>query len=142
MQLNLTKNQYRRLLDLVYIGNWIINSRREDSDHIKDFDDIESLLFSKCAEAGMPSLAVKSADGSITPSQAFVDGGIHEVIGVYEDEVFFEILAQELSLRDVGEEEVTSENYNEVCEKMEQYLEEFTDNGCDHVYISGMDDES
>ena len=28
MQIELTKKQYRRLLDLVYIGNWVLNSTR------------------------------------------------------------------------------------------------------------------
>ena len=28
MKLELTKKQYRRLLDMVYIGNWVLNSTR------------------------------------------------------------------------------------------------------------------
>ena len=28
MQIDLTKKEFRRLLDLVYIGNWILNSTR------------------------------------------------------------------------------------------------------------------
>ena len=28
MELHLTEKQYRRLLDLVYIGNWVLNSTR------------------------------------------------------------------------------------------------------------------
>ena len=35
MELNLTDKQFRRLLDLVYIGNWVINSTRGD-DRIRD----------------------------------------------------------------------------------------------------------
>ena len=30
MNLELSKKQFRRLLDLVYIGNWILNSTRGD----------------------------------------------------------------------------------------------------------------
>lgn len=30
MELRLTEKQYRRLLDLVYIGNWVLNSTRGD----------------------------------------------------------------------------------------------------------------
>ena len=55
MKLELTKKQYRRLLDMVYIGNWILNSTRGD-DRFADYDEVESLLFSKAAEEGMPSL--------------------------------------------------------------------------------------
>ena len=43
MQLDLTKKEFRRLLDMVYIGNWILNSTRGD-DRIADYDDLESKL--------------------------------------------------------------------------------------------------
>ena len=46
MKLELTKKQYRRLLDMVYIGNWILNSTRGE-DRFTDYDDLESLLFSR-----------------------------------------------------------------------------------------------
>ena len=37
MKIELTERQYRYLLDLVYIGNWVLNSTRED-DRIKEYD--------------------------------------------------------------------------------------------------------
>ena len=30
MQIDLSKKEFRRLLDMVYIGNWILNSNRGD----------------------------------------------------------------------------------------------------------------
>ena len=39
MDLHLTEKQYRRLLDLVYIGNWVLNSTRVD-DRITDYDKV------------------------------------------------------------------------------------------------------
>ena len=38
MQIDLSKKEFRRLLDMVYIGNWILNSTRGD-DRIADYDD-------------------------------------------------------------------------------------------------------
>ena len=35
MEIKLTEKQFRRLLDLVYIGNWVLNSTRGD-DRIRD----------------------------------------------------------------------------------------------------------
>ena len=40
MKIELTEQQYRYLLDLVYIGNWVLNSTRED-DRIKEYDQVE-----------------------------------------------------------------------------------------------------
>ena len=58
MQLDLTKKEFRRLLDMVYIGNWILNSTRGD-DRIADYDDLESKLFSLCRGQGMQALVEK-----------------------------------------------------------------------------------
>ena len=99
MQINLTPKEFRRLLDLVYIGNWVINSTRED-DRIKEYDQVESLVFSHCLQHKMSKL-VELYRGELIPSRAFADGGIHEAIENYEDVVFYEILAEELALRDM-----------------------------------------
>ena len=93
MQIDLSKKEFRRLLDMVYIGNWILNSTRGD-DRFADYDDLESKLFALCREQGMGSL-VERYEGTDVPSRAFSDGGIHEAIMDYEDTVFYEILAEE-----------------------------------------------
>ena len=56
MDLELSRKQFRRLLDMVYIGNWILNSTRGE-DRIPDYDEVESLLFAKAREEGMGILA-------------------------------------------------------------------------------------
>ena len=50
MKLELTTKQFRRLLDMAYIGNWILNSTRGD-DRFKDYDDVESLLWPRTGRA-------------------------------------------------------------------------------------------
>ena len=40
MQLELTEKEFRRLLDMVYIGNWILNSCWDD-DRFEDYDNLE-----------------------------------------------------------------------------------------------------
>ena len=46
MEVQLTRKQFRRLLDMVYIGNWVLNSTRGD-DRFEDYDQVESLLFAQ-----------------------------------------------------------------------------------------------
>lgn len=133
MELRLTEKQFRRLLDMVYIGNWVLNSTRGD-DRIRDYDQVESLLFSHCLDHGMTSL-VELYNGEIIPSRAFAEGGIHEAIMAYEDITFFEILAEELALRDLDAERATEENYDEVMDRMEQYMGEFEAHGTDHISV-------
>ncbi len=133
MELHLTDKQYRRLLDLVYIGNWILNSTRGD-DRFQDYDQVESLVFSHCLEQGMTSL-VELYGGEIIPSRAFAEGGIHEAIMAYEDVTFFEILAEELALRDLDAERATAENYDEVMDRIDQYMGEFEAHGTEHISV-------
>ena len=69
------------------------------------------------------------------PSRAFAEGGIHEAIAYYEDNVFYEILAEELSRRDMDYAEITDDNYNEILGRMDQYMTEFQDSGVQHLVL-------
>lgn len=132
MNVELKPKEFRRLLDMVYIGNWVLNSTR-GNDRIPDFDELESYLFSLCDHMGMESLASKCG-GISTPSKAYREGGIHEAIMNYEDAVFFGILADELAHRDLtmfgdaGDEEAH-------LARAEEYLSEFQANGLDNVNV-------
>ena len=133
MEIKLTQKQFRRLLDLVYIGNWVLNSTRGD-DRIRQYDEVESLIFSHCLSHGMSSLT-ELYEGELIPSRAFAEGGIHEAIMAYEDVTFFEILAQEMALRDMDDPPITPENYDEIMERMGVYLMEFEQNGTDNISV-------
>lgn len=133
MKIELTEQQFRYLLDLVYIGNWVINSTRED-DRIKEYDQLESLIFSHCLHHKMPKL-VELYKGELIPSRAFSDGGIHEAIENYEDIIFYEILAEELALRDMNGEPLTRENFSALLERIDVYLSEFTKNGTENISV-------
>ena len=133
MKIELTKQQFRYLLDLVYIGNWVLNSTRED-DRIKEYDQVESLIFSHCLQHKMPKL-VELYKGELIPSRAFSDGGIHEAIENYEDIIFYEILAEELALRDMNGEPLTRENFSALLERIDVYLSEFTKNGTENISV-------
>ena len=133
MQLELTTKQYRRLLDMVYIGNWILNSTRGE-DRFKDYDNVESLLFSKARENGMDTLA-QVWEGEIIPSRAFAEGGIHEAILEYENNVFFDILAEELARRDMNDVPIDETNYEELTTRIDAYLDEFDLHGTDNIMV-------
>lgn len=133
MQLELTPKEFRRLLDMVYIGNWILNSTRGD-DRFEDYDHVESLLFERAAREGMTSLAERY-QGQIVPSRAFSEGGIHEAIIDYENNVFFEILAEDLARRDMDDPTIDEENYQELTRRIEAYISEFEKHGTDNILV-------
>lgn len=133
MNLELTAKQYRRLLDMVYIGNWVLNSTRGD-DRFRDYDEVESILFEKAAAEGMAVLA-EVYEGEVVPSRAFVEGGIHEAIIEYENNVFFDILAEDLARRDMEQENVDQNDTTELLNRMEEYMTEFEMHGTDHISL-------
>ena len=133
MKLELTAKQYRRLLDMVYIGNWVLNSTRGD-DRFRDYDEVESILFEQAAAEGMAVLA-EVWEGEVVPSRAFVEGGIHEAIIEYENNVFFDILAEDLARRDMEQENVDQNDTTELLNRMEEYMTEFELNGTDHISL-------
>ena len=118
MQIEFTKKEFRRLLDMVYIGNWILNSTRGD-DRFTDYDEMESKLFALCRQNGMDAL-VERWHGEDVPSKAFSDGGIHEAIMDYEDTVFY---------------------YDELVSRMDDYIAEFEAHGTYNISIPSMDEE-
>lgn len=133
MQIDLSTKEFRSLLDLVYIGNWVLNSLR-NTDRFQVYDDLESKLFALCRDNGMKALC-QDWEGTTVPSRAYVEGGIHEAIGFYEDNVFYEILAEELSRRDMDYPEITDDNYEEIISRMDSYMSEFESSGVDHLVL-------
>ncbi|MCR4935242.1 MAG: hypothetical protein K5990_02000 [Oscillospiraceae bacterium] len=133
MTIELSNKEFRRLLDLIYIGNWILNSARGE-DRFEDYDNLQEKLFTLCTQNGMRAL-VTSYMGHHFPSKAYEDGGIHEAIADYEDAVFFDILAEELARRDMVEENLSQDDMTELTNRMNDYMDEFEKNGVDRVVV-------
>jgi len=129
----MTELEFRRLLDMAYVGNWILNSTR-GTDRFTDYDIVESKLFSYCDGCGMDTLA-QTVGEAVKPSAAYENGGIHEAIADYEDSIFFEILAEELARRDMDFEPISPENYGELTSRIDEYIEEFEQNGIDNISL-------
>ena len=134
MNIELTEKEFRRLLDLVYVGNWILNSTRQEDDRFEDYDRLQEKLFALCSKHGMKARA-EHYMGHCFPSKAYEDGGIHEAIADYEDAVFFDILAEELARRDMVRENLDSGDVTELTSRMDDYMDEFEKNGIDRVVV-------
>jgi len=133
MKIELTNQEFRMLLDMAYVGNWVLNSTRGE-DRFTPYDALESKLFAQALRAKMPELMEIHRDG-VSPSKAYVEGGIHEAIMDYEDTVFFEILAEELARRDMNHEPINRENFEELTGRIDEYIEEFEQNGMDNISL-------
>ncbi len=133
MNIELTEKEFRRLLDMAYIGNWILNSARGE-DRFADYDLVQEKLFALCGKVGMRSLA-EMWQGHVFPSKAYQEGGIHEAIADYEDAIFFDILAEELARRDMEGEGADQSDEKELVGRMEEYYQEFEQHGIDNLTV-------
>ncbi len=133
MTLEFTNKQFRRLLDLVYIGNWILNSTRGRPA-------LRGLRRGRkpCLRQGpgqryaRPGRGVR---GEIVPSRAFAEGGIHEAIMEYENNVFFDILAEDLARRDMDDVPIDESNFAELTSRIDAYITEFEEHGTDNILV-------
>ena len=64
-----------------------------------------------------------------------MEGGIHEAIAEYENNVFFDILAEDLARRDMNDAPIDESNLAELTSRMEVYITEFEKNGTDNVTV-------
>jgi len=133
MEIQLTTKEFRHMIDLVYIGNWILNSTRGD-DRFEDYDLLQEKIFALASKNGLPELA-QSYMGHVFPSRAYEEGGIHDAIADYEDAVFFDILAEELARRDMSEEHLNPDDVNELTARMDNYMSEFEINGIENISL-------
>ncbi len=133
IRIDFSDKEFRRLLDLVYIGNWVLNSIR-GNDRFTDYDVVESKVFAHCANTKMRSL-FELVEGEVLPSTAYEEGGIHEAIMEYEDTVFFEILAEELSRRDMDAAQIRQDDQEELITRMNEYMLEFEQNGVENLEL-------
>ena len=84
MEIKMTEKQFRRLLDLVYIGNWILNSTRGD-DRIRQYDEVESIALM----AGAYDLSVTVRGTNVKDVSMFVSQRLATLAGVLSTATYF-----------------------------------------------------
>ena len=134
MDIQLTTKEFRHLLDLIYIGNWILNSTRAN-DRFEDYDLLQEKFFALASQNGLPELS-QAYMGHVFPSRAYEEGGIHDAIADYEDAVFFDILAEELARRDMTAEQLNPNDIKELTSRMDSYMSEFEANGIENINLN------
>jgi hypothetical protein len=141
VKLNLDQEQFRTLLEIVYLGNWMVNSIRTPV--LQEHDDMTRMFFAAAQNFGLDELATHHAKSDTwRPSEAMHDA-VEQFISDYEQEVFWSELVDALSARDLdgtmGEDMVDSLDDDEYDLKRrgfeKKYWDEFNENGVDRLFI-------
>lgn len=140
MKLEMTKNQFKTLLELVFLGNWVANSHRVEGE-IEKYDAMEKEIFSMASRFGLPEFA--DEDGY--PSRIFEES-IQELIDEYDEETFWSKLVERMAWRDFyrqySEEQLERMNQNQrfekLCSIIANYEELFRKYGLDALTIVAL----
>ena len=136
MNIDLTKNEYRLLLDLVFMASWMVDSHHpEGRDGVEEYDMLLQKLYSFAREMGCEELVPTRHYEETT--RAF------QLIEEYNDDTFWDALISRLAERDVYEklekgrrDTMGIEEYWERSEPIEEaYYQEFLRHALDRLRL-------
>src|SRR6478752_1760128 len=112
IELQLSETHFFQLLDLIYLGNWMVTAcSGVEDEHAQEYTDTE-----------------KHEDS------------LQDIIGEYDNEVFWEALAYRMAKRDVIEQigpikEIKNEVFMQIFHREMDYIREFEANGIKRITI-------
>ena len=144
IQLEFTEEEYKKLIESVYLADWLDCAQKEENDPKgRRYSGIEQKVYSKAAEAGLQELVEKDEkSGEIFPSNR-MDDACHDVLDEYMGEAFWTDLAERLACRDIERkqgrgslERMSGEDRSELIGAGEEkYLKEFEVHGLERLEI-------
>jgi len=140
-----TPEQYKTLMKLVYLGNWMVNGIKISGDHIQKFNETEQQIFFDAKNFGCGTLVEYDENvKKYFPTQEFEED--KEVIKAqqdYNDEIFWAELIERMAQRDFisqyGVEGIKAMGEREQKEKLSEhtkrYVDEFEKNDLSRIKI-------
>jgi len=134
--------EYRRLMMLAYLGEWVVNAIRKESDPA--FEDVSAKVFSFAQGTSLESLVRYDENAAAwIPSEAF-ETEAHALIDQYDDKTFWEELTARLTERDLTEKHgaralgaMRSEQRVRAASPIAKaYTKEFEDQGLDRLRVA------
>jgi hypothetical protein len=152
MKIEFTKAEYRDLLDMVYIAEWIMKAHKiEDDPRTKCYEELGQKIMSDAEKMGFGHLIEYAPEyDKYFPTRIFEDASsAHGFIDEYDNDSFWEELVNRLAERDLIRQEgglsnVLRLSIEERLEKQFQlegkYAVEFEENGLENIVIGRKDD--
>lgn len=143
MNISLTAEQYKVLLLMTYLGNWMVNSHQVERE--ETFEEVASHVYSHAESAGVTGLVERDPDdGRYYPSRELEELAA-ERLDAYDNETFWAELIERLSERDLVakhgrsacEKMTIEERFSNVEEFETRYDEEFEKYGVERLTIKG-----
>jgi hypothetical protein len=147
MKINFTKKQFKDLIKMVYIGNWVINAVRGgegDKKRIEKYEILENYVFSFAKDFGLENLVEYDEKyKKFFPTDELWEGEARELIDYYDEDIFWEELIHRMAERDFfreyGWDKISKMKLEERIRKdhpfLEKYYDEIGNNGIENLDI-------
>ena len=143
--IELTKVQFRALLKLMYLGNWMANANRDGSaedPRREDYETMEDYIFSFAKKFGLDEWVddENAAEGKFfSTSQFEEETDVRELIYEYDEETFWDELIDRLGDRDFYLHYPKNEIQKMTREERFVKLYEFVDKWADEINERGIE---
>jgi hypothetical protein len=147
MEIQLTKKEYRLLLDMLYISDWVMTAHHEEEDaKAKPYQQVQQKLLAYAKGFGFEDLVEYEKEyDEYAPTRKFEDlESTTSFIDDYDDDVFWDELRHRLAQRDLirakGLHEI--QEMDPISRMMEEdkiadeYDSEFVVNGIDNFILA------
>ncbi|MFI5346600.1 MAG: hypothetical protein ACHQ51_09525 [Elusimicrobiota bacterium] len=143
VQITLTKDQYRTLVEMVNCGEWMINATRVN--RIKKYEKLEQYIYSFTKQAGLEDCIDYDDEFKMYfPLKDFEETTLLPLRDEYDQETFWDELIDQLGSRDLikqygvdGYAKLTNEERFAARGRVEEkYGEEFEENGVENLVLA------
>lgn len=146
VQITFTKEQLETFLDIVCLGDWMINAARVE--RIEKYDALAQRVFKAAKDAGLKGVEYDEKDDEYWLTAEYEESILQEFKEEYDNEAFWDDLPDRLAERDMGrkfgkkaieamDNEKRFKEHMTICQK---YEAEFEKNGLENVRIKGLDE--
>jgi hypothetical protein len=144
MKINFTKKEYRTLIEMLLVADWVISAHEDEKAEAKEpYRALRKKLLAHHREMGMAEAFSYSPEhDEYFETKAYEARAPHmQIIDAYDDAVFWERLVYRLAQRDLEAEETLrpegpyegEERVRRLFEIAAGYEDEFAENGLDNI---------
>ena len=139
MKINFTKKQYKHLLDVLYLGEWMANASKVEEERVTAYDELLQYVCSFAKDFGYEDIVAydKTLDGYYPTRQ--LEEELEPLIKENNEDVFWLELSGRLAKRDAvkqGGKLMDPDTWlKKVFQEEEKYEEEFEQNGIENLVI-------
>lgn len=155
IEIGFTKEQFKILLKLAYLGEWMVNANRDGSaenPRKKEYEKLEDYIFSFAKEFGFGEYVDnEDADkGKFFPTRIFEEEtDVHKLHEEYDEETFWDELIDRLGERDFYrhysknklQKMSQKERFVNLYEFIDKWAEEIDENGIERLEIKNKNEK-